>query len=67
MTKRVKLLHNLDELEDNEEIELHLEDQPILENNRINEQEDVLFNKDIKRKFQRKFYKKQLMFEDVND
>jgi hypothetical protein len=66
MSKRMKILHNLDEMEEDEEIELQLEDQLILDNNhRINEDEDVLFNKDLKNKFQRDFYQKQMRNEEV--
>lgn len=65
MYKRVKLLHNLDELEQNEEVELQLEDHLILENGKLNEKDDVLYNKDMKRKLIRDFHRKQQMFEEV--
>lgn len=65
MYKRVKLLHNIDELEQHEEVELQLEDQLILENGKLNEKDDVLYNRDMKQKLIRDFHRKQQMFEEV--
>ena len=65
MDKRVKMIHNLDELEENEEIELQLADQEILVDGKLNEGHDILFNKDMKKNFERDFYKKQIMLEEV--
>lgn len=65
MYKRIKLLHNLDELEEDEEVELQLEDQMILEKGQINEKDDVLFNRDMKTKVVRDFHRKQQIFEEV--
>ena len=65
MEKRVKMIHNLDELEENEEIELQLADQEILVDGKLNDRHDILFNKDMKKSFERDFYKKQIMLEEV--
>lgn len=59
------MIHNFEELEENEEIELQLADQELIVNGKLNETDDILFNKEIKNKFERDFYKKQMMLENV--
>lgn len=52
----IKIAHDLEDFQENQEIVLTLADKPILHGNELEEELDVLENYELKDKFENEFY-----------